>query len=65
MTTPRHLRRPAVQQLTGLTTPTLYRMMDKGIFPRPIKISERAVAWLETEITEWLASRARSTGGKA
>ena len=38
----RFLRRRDVEQITGLPTSTLYDQMDRGEFPRPIKIT-RAV----------------------
>ncbi|MEQ8899540.1 MAG: AlpA family transcriptional regulator [Roseovarius sp.] len=51
------LRRNAVEQLTGLSRSTLYAMMDRGEFPRPVKLSTRAVGWLSSEIDEWLQGR--------
>lgn len=53
----KHLRRHAVQELTGLSRSTIYDLMAKGIFPRPVHLSVRAVAWPESEITAWLESR--------
>lgn len=54
----RHYRRPAVEELTGLSRSTIYALMDRGDFPRPVKLAPRIVAWPESRITEWLASRA-------
>ncbi|WP_322994233.1 helix-turn-helix transcriptional regulator [Castellaniella sp.] len=56
----KHLRRPAVEALTGLSRSTIYDMMSKGLFPRPVRMAAKAVAWPETAITEWLASREQS-----
>lgn len=53
----RYIRRPEVELLTGLSRSTIYRMMDTGEFPKPIKLTKKAVAWREAEILEWLASR--------
>ena len=53
----RHLRRPKVKEVTGLSDSTLYRMIAAGKFPRPKRIGERAVGWPESEIAKWLASR--------
>lgn len=52
-----HLRRPAVEQITGLSRTTIYKLMSAGQFPRPVKITGKAVAWPESAIAEWLASR--------
>lgn len=56
MTEP-YLRRPAVQIATGLSRSSLYAMMASGDFPRPVRIGKRAVAWPESAVTAWLASR--------
>lgn len=57
-----HLRRPAVEAATGLSRSTIYDMMDRGEFPRPIRIGRRAVAWPESAIVAWLANRPAATG---
>jgi len=48
------IRRPEVQELTGLSTSTLYEQMKRGDFPRPLRISARAVAWRLADINTWL-----------
>ena len=53
----RHLRRTAVQDLTGLSRSTIYDLMAKGQFPRPVRLTGKAVAWPESVIAEWLAQR--------
>jgi prophage regulatory protein len=40
--------------LTGLTYPTIWRMMMAGTFPRSRKISERRVGWLASEVVSWM-----------
>ncbi|MEL5876039.1 AlpA family transcriptional regulator [Cereibacter sphaeroides] len=54
----RHLRRPAVEEATGLSRSAIYELMSKGQFPRPVKLTGKAVAWPESAIAEWLAQRA-------
>lgn len=56
-TTLRLLRLPAVIALTGLGRDSIYRLGHAGRFPRPRKLSERASAWREDEIQEWIESR--------
>ena len=51
------LRRPAVQDITGLSRSTIYYMMASGEFPKPIRIGRRAVAWRESDIADWLSGR--------
>lgn len=48
------LRLDDVKDLTGLSRSTIYA--DRN-FPRPVKIGERSVAWVEEEIKEWIAAR--------
>lgn len=48
------LRRAAVEEMTGLSRSTLYRMMDRGEFPRPARIGQRAVGWRQSTIVLWL-----------
>ena len=59
--TQRILRRPAVENLTGIPRSTLYAKIAVGDFPAPIKIGQRAVGWLEIDVNNWLDSRERST----
>lgn len=53
----RYIRRNEVESLTGLSRSTIYRLMSAGEFPRPIKLTRKAVAWAEADIADWLASR--------
>jgi prophage regulatory protein len=45
--------------ITGLSVPTLYRLMNQSRFPRPLKITSTARAWKLREITAWVDSRPR------
>jgi prophage regulatory protein len=51
------LRLPAVIERTALSRSSIYRLVQLGRFPAPVKLSERASAWREAEINQWLASR--------
>jgi len=53
----RILRLPSVRQLTCLSTSTLYAMMARGDFPRPVRLGKRAVGWRESDLQDWLESR--------
>ena len=56
-----------VSEYTGLTKQTIYQFMKEGpdgensVFPRPIKLGARKVAWVESEVLEWVADRARAS----
>lgn len=51
------LRRPDVEARVGLSRATIYAKMSDGTFPKPIRLSERAVGWRTDDIDAWLASR--------
>lgn len=51
------LRRPDVERITGLSRSSIYAMMKIGEFPQSIPLTGRIVAWLQSEILEWVKSR--------
>lgn len=51
------LREKKVIDITGLSRTTIWRQEREGKFPRRIKISERAVGWLKSDILNWLKDR--------
>lgn len=51
------LRLPQVMCQTGLARSTIYKLMDSGIFPRPIPLMKMSVGWLESEIEDWICQR--------
>ena len=54
------LRRPEVLSRLHISHATLYRMVARGEFPRPVRLGPRAVGWFEAEVGEWLVSRERA-----
>jgi len=51
------LRLPEVKKITGLGRSTIYLKISKGTFPASVSLGERAVAWIDTEIHQWIAER--------
>jgi prophage regulatory protein len=51
------LRLPAVKVRTGLSRSTIYLRIAEGSFPPPVSLGGRAVGWIESEVSEWLAQR--------
>jgi prophage regulatory protein len=47
-----------LQDLTGLSEPTLWRLRQRGELPEPVKLSPGRVAWPEPIIIAWLSARA-------
>jgi len=56
---PTILRRRHVEQRTGLSRSTLYQYMKDGAFPKPVQLGLRAVGWLESDISKWIAARVK------
>lgn len=70
MNAQRIIRRPNVEARTGIPKSSIYALMAKGEFPKPIKIGARAVGWLDSDIDAWIneqvsASRGGSSAGVA
>ena len=40
---------------SGLSRSTLYRKMEKGTFPKQVRISEYCAGWWESELNRWIA----------
>ena len=53
----RMLRLPSVLNLTALSRASIYAGVKAGTFPAPVKLSVRAVAWRQADLSRWLASR--------
>ncbi len=48
------LRLPIVKDRTGLSRSTIYLKISNGTFPKQIKLGERAVGWLDSDIEQWI-----------
>lgn len=53
----RLIRLPAVSRITGLSRSAIYRAEAAGDFPKRRRVGLRAVAWPESEVLAWTASR--------
>ena len=58
----RLLRRREVEDITGLSRSTIYRLMDAGEFPQPKSIGPKCVRWRLSEIIAWIPSRPLARG---
>lgn len=53
----RFLKLKEVTQKTALSRSAIYRKMDEGSFPKSVSLGDRAVAWIESEVEEWMEER--------
>jgi len=51
------IRRKEVERLTTLSRSRIYALMQQGTFPKPVPLGKMSVAWIESEIREWIATR--------
>jgi prophage regulatory protein len=54
MTNAAIIRLPAVKARTGLSRSSIYIRISQGTFPKPIKLGEHAIGWVESEIDDWI-----------
>ncbi len=50
------LRMKQVVEMTTLSRSTIYRLIDKGEFPKGKNLSSRTVVWSEPELILWIKS---------
>ena len=55
----RIVRRDEVSKLTGLARATIYKKINDGSFPPPIRLGARAVGWRMSDIDTWLQAPER------
>ncbi|WP_350024854.1 helix-turn-helix transcriptional regulator [Providencia rettgeri] len=61
------IRLPEVQRRTGYGKAWIYRLINAGKFPQSVKIGTRSIAFIESEVDEWVASKIAESrsGGEA
>ncbi|MHB8388779.1 MAG: helix-turn-helix transcriptional regulator [Acidobacteriaceae bacterium] len=51
------LRIQEVQKRVPFSRSSIYSKIRLGVFPKPINLGARAVAWLESDIDGWIEAR--------
>lgn len=54
----------AVMAWTGLSRPTIYRLMKAGKFPKSVTIGGKTIAWRESDLLAWQASKEAAPEGQ-
>jgi prophage regulatory protein len=60
VTTMKILRIKQVMAMTGLARSTIYKYIKDGGFPKSVKLSVRAVGWVQSDIEVWILSKLSS-----
>ncbi|MCK8541345.1 helix-turn-helix transcriptional regulator [Yersinia ruckeri] len=63
--TTRLIRLTEVMNRTGYGKAWIYRLISEGRFPTQIKIGSRAIAFIESEIDDWIQAIIDETRNKA
>lgn len=59
----RFLRLSEVRVRVPYSRSSIYQMIAKGTFPRPVGLGGRAVAWLESDVDAWIEERIENAKG--
>ncbi len=59
----RLIRLKEVIDCTGLARSTIYKYIEEGTFPKSVSLGDRAVAWVESEVQEWILERIAQRDG--
>jgi prophage regulatory protein len=51
------IRLKEVKEYTGLGRSSIYEKMNNGLFPKSVSLGDRAVAWVDSEIVEWVQDK--------
>ena len=51
------LRLKDVIKKTGLSRSSIYKYISASKFPRPVHLGERTVAWVDSEVEDWLMTK--------
>lgn len=46
-----------VMNSTGLARSTIYKYIAEEAFPKPVSLGTRAVAWVESEVQDWILEK--------
>jgi len=46
-----------VIELTTLSRSTIYRLVESGKFPKPVKLTTRTIGWVEEEVRKFLQEK--------
>ena len=51
-----------VCRIARVSRPSIYKMIQNGKMPRPLKLGTKTIRWPVAEIREWLDKLPRATG---
>lgn len=58
------IRLPEASRRTGYGRAWIYKLIAQNRFPQPIKIGSRSIAFVESEVDEWINQRIAESRGE-
>ncbi|MDU6416541.1 AlpA family transcriptional regulator [Mixta calida] len=58
------IRMSETMRRTGYGKAWIYRLISQNKFPKPIKIGSRSIAFVESEVDEWINQRISESRGE-
>ncbi|HIG2982598.1 TPA: helix-turn-helix transcriptional regulator [Klebsiella pneumoniae] len=58
------IRLPEVQRRTGYSKAWIYKLLKEKRFPAAVKIGSRVIAFVESEINDWVNQRIAESRGE-
>jgi prophage regulatory protein len=55
---------PSVTARTGLAKTTLYMLIKQNKFPKQVRISEKRIGFLSSEVDEWINQKVEESRGE-
>jgi len=61
----RILRGPETDRKCGISRSQRYKLEAEGRFPARVRLTERSIGYLESELEAWISNRVRDSRGEA
>ncbi len=58
------IKLPDVMRATSLSRASIYAFIQKGQFPRQVRLGQKSVGWLSSEVEDWITKRVEMRGGE-
>ena len=58
----RLMRAKEVQQELGISRTTIWRLVKAGVFPAPLRITSKTIAWRKSDIEAWQEQLVNQSG---
>ncbi|MBB1292376.1 MAG: prophage regulatory protein [Pseudoalteromonas rhizosphaerae] len=58
----RFIKLKTVMQKTSLGHSSIYKFIAEGTFPKQVSLGAKSVAWLESEVDDWIEEKVRGRG---